>query len=250
MAETQLTIALEGEVSLHDFRVTMARFDALIEALCVHVNREAVVHWDIVDLKAGSATATVKGTSLDHAFIAEVSRIYLDVGKRLEGGQTLPYPASIIRPASQLTHVINGRVTAVRFRTTDAEAAIVHRTVSPEREGRTYALGEVRGTVETLQRRRHRFTLYDELFDQAVVCHLRPNQEEMMRAFWGKEVIVTGEIGRDARSGRPVVVSDVTDIQLFPVVPPGSYERARGVWDLGTDQPELLLRRIRNGGEV
>jgi len=125
MAETRLTIALEGEVSLHDFRVTMARFDALIDALCAHVNREAVVHWDIVHLEAGSATATVKGASLDHTFIAEVSRIYLDVGKRLERGETLPYPASITRPASQLTHIINGRVTVVRFRTIDAEAAII-----------------------------------------------------------------------------------------------------------------------------
>jgi hypothetical protein len=249
MAETRLTVALEGQVSLHDFRMTMARFDTLLKELCAHIDPASVVQWDIVALAAGSATATVEGSSLDRILLTEVKRIYEDIGKHLERGQPLPYPEVIARPATQLTQVINGRVTAVRLRTEDTQVDIVQRIELPEGRGSAYAFGEVRGTVETLQRRRRRFTLYDELFDQSVLCRLRPNQEEMMRQFWGKEVVVTGEIRWDARSGRPVEVSDVHEVHLLPEVSPGSYERARGVWDMGTDQPEILLRRLRDGGE-
>jgi hypothetical protein len=250
MAETRLTIALEGKVSLHEFRLTMVRFDNLLKELCEDIDRESVVQWDIVVLEAGSATATVEGSSLDRALLVGVKNIYEDIGKHLELGQTLPYPEAIARPATQLTQVINGRVTAVRLRTEDTEAEIVQRISPPEGGGTTYSFGEVRGTVKTLRRRHRRsFTLYDELFDQKVICRLRPSQEEMMGQFWGKEVVVTGEIRWDARSGRPVEVRDVYDIQFLPEVPKGSYERARGVWDLGTDQPEILLRRLRDGGE-
>jgi hypothetical protein len=249
MAETRLTIALEGQVSLHEFRLTMVRFDTLLKELCEHLGPASVVQWDIVALESGSATATVEGSSLDRALLTEVKKIYEDIGKHLERGQPLPYPEAIARPATQLTHVLNGRVTAVRLRTEDTEADIVQRILPPEGGETVYSFGEVRGAVETLQHRRRRFTLYDELFDQKVLCRLRPSQQEMMRQFWGKDVVVTGEIRWDTRSGRPVEVIDVHDIQFLPEVPKGSYERARGVWDLGTDQPEILLRRLRDGGE-
>jgi hypothetical protein len=250
MAEARLTIALDGEVSLHDYRQTIVHFELLLKALCTRVDRESDVHWDIVGLEAGSATATVEGRSLDRALLAEVIDNYIDIGKRLQRGETLPYPDAITRHAMQLTQVINGRITAVRFLTEEDEAAVDQRTAPLGREGRTYSLGEVRGTVETLQRRRRRsFSLYDELFDQKVICRLRPSQEEMMGQFWGKDVVVTGEIEWDARSGRPVEVRDVYSIEFLPAVPPGSYERARGVWDMGTAEPEILLRRLRDGGE-
>jgi len=250
MAEIRLTVALKGTISLHDFRLTMVRFEHFLKELCEHIDPESVVQWDIVALGAGSATATVEGSSLDSNLLTQVKHIYEDVGTHLARGQPLPYPADLARSAVQLTQVINGRVTAVRLQTEDTDVEIVQRLSPPAGEGTAYSFGEVRGTVETLRRRRHRsFTLYDELFDQKVICRLRPSQEEMMRQFWGKEVVVTGEIRWDTRSGRPVEVHDVHDIQILPTVPPDSYERARGVWDLGTDQPEILLRRLRDGGE-
>jgi len=250
MAETKITIALEGKVSLREFRLTMVRFDILLKELCEYIDPESTVHWDILDLQAGSATATVEGSSVDRRLLIEVKNIYEDIGKRLARGETLPYPEAIARPATQLTQVINGHVTAVRLRTEDAEAEIVQRIEPPEGGGANHSFGEVRGTVETLQRRRRRrFALYDELFDQKVICRLRPSQEDMMRQFWGKEVVVTGEIRWDARSGRPIEVVEMHDIQFLPEVPPGGYERARGVWDMGTDQPEIMLRRLRDGGE-
>jgi hypothetical protein len=68
-----------------------------------------------------------------------------------------------------------------------------------------------------------------------------------MRQFWGKDVVVTGEIERDAETQRPVEVRVVDDIQLLQSVPAGSYERARGIMKFGDERPEDLLRRLRDG---
>ena len=92
MAEARLTIALEGEVSLQDFRRTIVHFELLLKALCTHVDRESLVRWDIVRLEAGSATATVEGRSLDRALLPNVTEYYIDIGRRLQHGEILPYP--------------------------------------------------------------------------------------------------------------------------------------------------------------
>jgi hypothetical protein len=76
MAETTLTLSLEGQVWLTDFTSVMTHFQELVEALCEHLNREAVVHWEIVDLKAGSTVTTIRGASLDHEFLAQVSNAF------------------------------------------------------------------------------------------------------------------------------------------------------------------------------
>jgi hypothetical protein len=113
--------------------------------------------------------------------------------------------------------VINGRITAVRFLTEEEDVAINQRAAAPGREGRSYSFGEVRGKVETLQRRRRRsFSLYDELFDQKVICRLcyfqdelgnkqlAPDTEEILDFFWKDRSImrfvdVIDKIAEDAR---------------------------------------------------
>ena len=44
MAETKITIALEGKVSLHEFRLTMMRFDILLKELCEYIDPESTMH--------------------------------------------------------------------------------------------------------------------------------------------------------------------------------------------------------------
>ena len=68
----------------------------------------------------------------------------------------------------------------------------------------------------------------------------------MMRQFWGREVIVQGEIERDATTHRPVEIRRVDTIALLAAVPPGSYERARGILSFGATDPIELLRRLRD----
>ena len=246
MAATTLKLGLEGQVSLQDYALTLARLRRFVEALCLHVDREAIVHWEIAALAGGSATTTILGSSLDHAFLEQVTDAYLTIAEHFHQGTPAPYPALIIRPAAQLTQVLNGQVTSLRFGASGQDIVVQTPLASPEPSERTLSLGEVRGTVETLQRRKHRFTLYDELFDQAVVCRVNAEQEVQMGAFWGKEVVVTGEIVRHAQSGRAMAVREVFTIEFPPSVPPGSFEKARGIFGAAGSLPGIVLRRLRD----
>ena len=246
MAETMLTLSLEGQVGLTDFTRAMTHFQELVEALCEYLNREAVIDWDVVALHAGSTTTTIRGSSLDREFLAQVSNAFVTIGQHMQRGHTIPYPPQIAAPATQLTHLLNGRITAIQFATPQQAIVIETSMPSPGRPGRVVSYGEIRGTVETLQRRRHRFTLYDDVFDQAVICHLRADQHEIMRHMWGKEVVVTGDITREVETYRPFEMRVVDDIRLVEQVPPGSYARTRGIMPFGDIRPADLLRRLRD----
>ena len=69
-----------------------------------------------------------------------------------------------------------------------------------------------------------------------------------MRKSWGKRAVVTGRIGRQAESGRPVVIREVKSIEIVDPPEHGSYKHARGVlpWKQGDEKPEVILRRMRN----
>lgn len=246
MAEIRLTLALEGEVSLDDFATSLSHWRHLLEALRQYTAHEAVVHWDIGTLEASSAITTILGTSLDSGLLHHVEDSYMDIGRHLQRRSPLPYPLAVMRPALQLTHVINGRVTAIRFQTDTQTIRIHTRVPLPEYSRRTHAFGSIRGVVETLQRRRHRFILYDELFDAPVRCRIHEGQEELLRGVWGKAVEVVGEIGRDAQRQVPIEVRDIWEIRVLPDAVPAGYLRARGVVDFGTETPEILLRRLRD----
>ena len=113
---------------------------------------------------------------------------------------------------------------------------------------RTHGIGSIDGTVETLQRRNgYAFTLYDTLLDRAITCHLRPDQEDLMREAWGKRVRVTGYIGRDPLTGRALDIRDIWEIQILPEIAPGSYKAALGILENDDSTlPEVLVRRLRD----
>ncbi|MBI5841947.1 MAG: hypothetical protein HZB19_17805 [Chloroflexi bacterium] len=69
-----------------------------------------------------------------------------------------------------------------------------------------------------------------------------------MREAWGKRAVVSGKVGRQAESGRPVVIREVKSIEIIDKPEQGSYKHARGVlpWKQGDEKPEVTLRRMRN----
>lgn len=251
MAKDTLTLALDGKVTLGDFNVALHEFTALVNDLTNEIAGGADIDWIIEDLQAGSALTTILGSYEDVLEVENVVNAYEEVGIALESGENIPFSRSIGRRANKIANILNGQVTAIRFHTADHDSFITQRIKKGQKpQPIKYSFGSVKGAVQTLSMRGHlRFTIWDEIFDKAVNCYLDEGQEETMRSVWGNDAIVSGKVGRQPDTGLPVVVREISDVQVIPRIDPDSYRQARGVipWSVGQEKPEEVIRRLRNG---
>jgi hypothetical protein len=248
MPETTLTLVLGGDVPLDQFALSMVHFRRLLDALTHEVSGKAKVSWVVEELAGGSAVATVRGESEQVEDVVRVVRAYAVVGRALERHEVIPYSPQVANAAHNLTSVLNGKITSIRFETEQDESTVTTGAADQSRACLA-AFGAVEGRIETL-RSRHRlsFTLYDSLNDQAVYCLLRPDQSELVRDAWGRRVVVEGWIKREPTTGRPVEIDPVERIEILPEIVPGSYRRARGAapaWP-GAPSTDVVIRRLRD----
>lgn len=255
MSDT-VTLELQGHVSLEQFADAVARFQRLVLALSQESN--AKVRWEIEALEAGSATVTSRGVPENGTVpdrVEQVVRNYLEVGQALEAHTTVPYSPRVTKEASGLAALLRSGVEGVRFETAESEATVREiappvQAATPERRQHE-SFGAVSGRVQTLtSRSRLRFTLYDRLYDRAVSCYLAEGRESLMREMWDKLATVEGVLTRDARSGRPLAVRNITRVTRVEEAAPQDYIKARRVLPLGPGDPspEEAIRRLRNGG--
>lgn len=256
MANDTVTLELQGEVSLAGFAEAISRFSALVAALSEE-RAPGAIRWEIDDLEVGSATATARGVGQNGTPDEEIAAVavdYLEVGRALERGVTVPFPASVQREAAGLAGVIDGGVSAVRFETAEADALVAQPTAaaspgsSPKREA---AYGAVTGRVQTLSSRsRLRFVLYDALNDRPVSCYLPEGMEGKARDIWDKLATVEGWVTRDPATGRPLSVRRVSAINVMEEGDVRGYERARAALPRLPEQPraEERIRRLRDAG--
>lgn len=245
-----LTLSLSGDIPLFVFADGMRHLSQLVNELSSTLVPNATIDWVIAHLEAGSATATIAGVSESQDSVEQVIAAFSAIGHALARGAPIPYPEAIQQQAIAITRLIDGWVESVCFETAGGEHTITHRysegiVSSPI----TYALGVIKGTIETIsQRHGFKFTLYDALFDKAVTCMLAPSQKDIMRDAWGKKARVFGRIGRDPQTGYPVRVQSIVRIEVIPDVEPGSYRDARGLFRGGRSNtlPEDAIRRNRD----
>src|SRR5690554_3008171 len=236
MPGNEVTLSLEGEVTLEDFAKTMTNFMSLMNELSSNVAAAAHIDWIIEDLQTGSAMATALGVSEQEGAVQRVVRAYEVVWEALERGGPIPYSDEVAEKARAITQVIDGRISAIRFQTSEMDAVIHSALGEGKRKQLISAFGLIKGRVETLNRRKGlKFTLYDDIFDKPITCYIRPELEKSMLEFWGKRVTVAGVLSRDPVHGRVVSVRDISDISLVLEVEPESYKIARGVipWSEG-----------------
>lgn len=248
MADTTLTLALNGDVPLDEFAEGIRDFWRLVSALTQEVSGKSDIVWIIDELAGGSAIATIRGEAEQTEDVERVIHAYAIVGRALERNEVIPYSPRVAKAARSLTSILNGNITSMRFETGTAASTVT--TGAPD-QSRAYlsAFGAVEGRIETLRsRRRLSFTLYDSLNDQAVYCTLESEQAELVRDAWGKQVIVEGWIKREPVSGRPVEISPVESIIILPEAASGSYRRARAVAPARPNAPstEAVIRRLRD----
>lgn len=249
MADTTITISLEGEVPLDKFSEVMSNFTELLRLLSREIAGRTSIEWVIEDLQAGSATATVSGVSQHAEVVERVVQGYSMIGRSLQYREPIPYPKKIADKALAITSVVNGQITSIRFETAETDYVVSSDQSAETSHSIQYSPGIVAGTVESINRRRGlRFVLYEPIFDRSVTCYVQPGREDQMREIWGRRVVVFGRVGREPERGRPVTVKDITSIQLVPEVEHGSYRTARGILPRGNDDesPEAAIRRVRN----
>jgi len=250
MAKETLTLALEGDIALEDFASAISNLNSLLNQLTKEVAKGAEVAWFIDELYSGSAVATFRGVNGDMSSVENVINAYEEVGDALQAGREICYSTSVQKYAYNLISVLDNRVTSVRFETPTKDIVIVSKHIEGGQVNQIkYAWSSVKGTVETLSKRKKlSFTLWDSMYDKPVSCYFKEGQEDIMRDAWGKHTIVSGRVGRRAETGRPIVIRDVKQIRLVEDVEPGSYRRARGVfpWTSDSELPENIIGRLRS----
>lgn len=251
MADNTLTVALEGEVTLHQFAEMILRFRNLVDLLSREIAPDAEITWLIDELQGGSALATFVGIAKEEDDVIRVVKGYGSVGDALQRRETIPYNEGIAREARALTSVITEDVVSLRFVTAESDS-IIYGAFDAVRQpsiAKKVSFGSVKGRVQSLNSRgKLKFTLYDSTFDKAVPCYVQEDNIDLLREIWGKNVIVTGRITREPENGRPVSVREITAIDPVIEAIPGSYKLARGIfqWAEGDEPAEVSVRRLRD----
>jgi hypothetical protein len=253
MANESVTLALDGDIGLAEFAIAVTHLRDLVRSLASEVAPGARIDWYIEHLDSSSAVVTARAESDDDASVALVTRGYLAVGRALEAREPIPFSSPVKSAALEIASVIDGRVEAVRFETSEADAVVrgYDSVVEPafERQPLRRSWGAVEGVVQTLSSRRGlRFTLFDTIYDKAVSCYLSEGQEDLMRNAWGRRALVEGAVTREPDTGRPISIRQIIDVEILPDYPAGSYRLARGVIPLAPNDPspEEAIRRVRD----
>lgn len=251
MSESHVRFQLGGEVTIEALSNAFARFFQVLEAL--QESHSAEVRWVLAGLDYGSAAASAQAVPLDdeaHRLIPAMCDNFIDAAQRVQGGNAdLGFPLhkqmyelmALANEAHPVTVQTNGKQVVVEA---PLDPLALSETEWPEEDPRS--IGTVRGRVESLSRRKGlSFNLYELSSNRAVKCYLSHDQEETMRDVWGHIADVTGTVGRDAKTDRPLWVRQVTKIDPVEEGDPDGYLRARGVIRI-SEPAEVLVRQMRD----
>lgn len=254
MSADTLTLKLNGDdVPLHVFAEAIEHFNSLVSALSEEVAGDGL-DWRLSALSVGSATATVRAWSDDVAVVEEVVQQFGVVGEHLHQRLPVPFSDAVAQPAYALTRILNGYVTSIDLATDLVRYQVAEPVSGSESEDRPGDLGSwgvVRGELATITTRPNlRVSVYDRLFDKAVTCFLNRRFLGQVREGLGRQVAVSGWVVRDGVSGRPLKVRQVSDVRVVDALP-NALLQARGayVYEPGSDPPEDIIRRLRDGIE-
>lgn len=250
MRNNQIALKLEGIVDFDDYTRAISSFHELVNALTKEVS-ESDIAWQLSDLRYGSAYVEVQGFAPTSEPVERVVSAYYVVANAIREKSPIPYSYAVVESARKLVGIINDKVTSITMIAGEKSVMEIIQPVgqSISKSEKVHAFGTLSGIVETLQRRRNSFMLYDSIFDQAVQCFVDDEQIEQLRYAWGKEVIVTGDVIRDHESGRPLEIREVRNIEIKPDDEQGDVIRqARGILAqfASTIPPEQRIQELRH----
>ena len=253
MAQDNLTLVLDGEVTLDEFATAVKGLKDLVNALSREAAKKERIKWVVADLESGSAFATIAGRSDAPQSVEAVVHAYEAVGVALQRHTQVPYSRKVREYAENIYSVLERperSVTSLRFETPLSEVLVTPENVEqPTQAALISAFGALEGRVQTLTNRGGlRFTLYDALYDKPISCYLTPGLEDAMRSVWGRRAVVEGWISRDPETGRPLSIRQIVHIEPLPEVSTGAFRAARGLVSFTSKQlkSEDLLRQVRD----
>lgn len=249
MSKDMLTLGIEGEVDLQEFASAINNFSQLLSQLSKEVGGNAKIEWMIDELHAGSAIATFRGVYSEIEPIESVVTAYEQVGDALATGRAIPFSETIRKHSAALTNLIDGKITGIRFETPSKDFFISGKVEGEKVAPMKLTYGTVKGTIETLSKHKKlSFTLWDSVFNKPVHCYFKAGEEDNMRDVWGKKAVISGKVGRQAKTGRALVVRDVNYVRAIEDVEAGSYRNSRGAlpWGHGGESAEDMIRRLRD----
>lgn len=243
------------EVTIQKFHAAVTRFQSMLKALSTEIaGSRAQIDWVLESLEIGSALQRYQGIARrpeDVSKVPEIADEFEKLTKAYARGER-PLASDALREKTEhLLELIDKETPYLRFETRDEDAKVeagISAGSAKLNETESKDLGAVEGRVQTLSSRGSlRFTLYDLIFDKAVSCYLNEDQREITTGIWGRLAIVEGLVTRDARTGRPYSIRQVTNVELLDEVDVKAYLRAEGIApSLSNLSPEDAIRRIRD----
>jgi hypothetical protein len=234
MKNVDLTLALDGEVTLEDFSRAMQRFREIVVGLENEVAPGAHINWVIEDLKKKCAIAKIRGVATtrdDIASIGRVRRAYTELGRKAAQGEALTNTETVVQAVVGLRRLINGRVKAVRLES-EKKTYVIKKTtiITPMRaHWDTETFGGARGRVQSISDRQYlHFTLYDYNDDRPITCSYPSGNRDRMRKIWGKLVYVEGIVTRDVDTDLVSSIRDISSIEVLKERKPHAWREALG----------------------
>lgn len=254
MVNDSVKLEMRGDIQIDVFAEAIKYFSELVIALSKEIAGQDTIEWGLDTLDYGSPAFMVwQGRSDDLDVVESVVGAVETVGQSLERGVAVPYNESIRSIAMNLAKVPNGKIDTVLLGSTNYLAQITSESISKidlelqPSEVKSY--GQVVGTAETVSSRQgFVVTIYDELFEKAVRCYFDQEQKSLMRDMWEKRVSIHGYITRDAYSGRPRAIHEISSVEFLAEPDPDNFLSSRGTipYDEGDDLPENIMRRFRD----
>jgi len=219
--KSELTIALDGELTPNDLAEAISAFARLLGALLVEEAPAVPLEWVIRELRSGSSvTAECRMIGRADANDAKWVLRVIAGGERFaaqmeQGVSDIKRSAALCEVADSVQQLIKGRVIRVRLEAPDRDYILAGApaTGTDRIESQSLSFGSVHGRVQALSSHGSpRFTLYDIKDDKGVSCYLpeRVDSEREMLGFWGTMVEVEGLIRRDADTDQPLTIRDIT----------------------------------------
>ncbi len=221
-------------------------FEGIVKIVSAEQRGDDEIKWVVSDLATGSATWQITPEAETQPAIRGALEGIAEVGHALRS-HTAIKNRQLATHAYALTTLLDSDITAIEIAVLDQDIEITSPSYVKTAQS-IMSYGSIEGDVLAMSARGgETFTLYDNLYNKAVVCHIEESQEEQVKPLYHRRARVEGLVSRDPDTGRPTDIHDITSITPVEYTR-GDYEMARGLFPTkpGDPSPEELIRRVRD----